>query len=337
MRMGILMLALFVVIGSAVSILAQTNPAWLREMPTVERVTTEIKGDSDIDTFAKRSGAFNHLSRIIARMALLQNRDENRLTADEQRLIGIYAAASVEAWKPVRAVIGTIPPGEQRNRMNNYAADAELRIEVLEKFFSADFRALYAKADTVYAQDLEAFRQRQKVREATRAQTQAQQPMGGGSGATDQGTLAMRRCAAGGRGIAECFAEMLAQQLPGFVPADPQKRQPAGLRLTGKFRGDAGLYFEFPNSSTDVSKSSSVVLPETCGNPVHRSTPYSILLSGGSIVLKLETSPPVQFTLQRNMEWIGPGRVVIDGEKIDVFGTALEVFAIPGHTPGSAA
>lgn len=36
MRMRMSMLSLFVVPGSAVSVLAQTNPAWLREMPTVE-------------------------------------------------------------------------------------------------------------------------------------------------------------------------------------------------------------------------------------------------------------------------------------------------------------
>lgn len=288
------------------------NPAWLREMPTVERVTAEIKGDSEIDTFARRSGAFNHLSTIIARMALLQNRDEKRLTADEKRLVGIYAGASIEAWKPVRAAIGTIPPGEQRNRMNNYATDAELRMEVLEKFFSADFRALYAKADVVYAKDLEEFRQRQKVREATRAQTQAQ-PSGGG--ATDAGTLEMRRCVAGGRGIRECFAEMMGNQLSGVNPNLATKQPPPGLRLSGKYRGN-GLDFEFANRSEGVSRSEYFRVPVKCGNPLGGFTGYTLTNTGTSIVLKLATSPPVEFVMQPNGSWKGPGVVVIDGVKI---------------------
>jgi hypothetical protein len=239
------------------------------------------------------------------------------LTADEKRLVGIYVSASLEAWKPVRAAIGTIPPGEQRNRMNNYAMDAELRMEVLEKFFSGDFRALYAKADAVYAKDLEQFRQRQRVREATRAQTQAQIKVGGGSGATDPGTLAMRRCVASGRGVRECFAEMMGQQLSGVNPNRATKQPPPGLRLSGKYRvSQFGLSFEFANRSEGVSRSEYVQVPVKCGNPLGSWTGYTLTNTGTSIVLKLATSPPVEFVMQPNGSWKGPGVVIIDGVKI---------------------
>ena len=71
--------------------------------------------------------------------------------------------------------------------------------------------------------------------------------------------------------------------------------------------------------------SRSVMLPESCGNPVHRETPYTISNTGTSIILTVATNPPVVFTLQPNLEWTGPGRVIIAGEKIVGYGPPHEV------------
>ena len=305
--------ALVFVLSGAGSGSAQTNPPWLRQMPTVERVTADIKGDNDTDTSARRSGAFDQLAKIVSRMALLQNRNENSLTPDEKRLIGLYSAASVEAWKPVRAVIGTVPPGEQRQKLYGYATDPGFRAELLDKFFPDDVRALYGKADAAYAKDLAAFRARQQQRDAER---QAFVPSTGGNGATsDPATMEMRRCVASGRGITECLAEMFGNNIGIVAPPLAAKRQAPGLRLSGKYTGDASI--EFPTNGDRLPEGE---VRFGCGKLYAEPVKYSVINENGSVVLRLATAPAVQFTMNPDGSWRGPGRITLSGQIVVGYG-----------------
>lgn len=62
-----------------------TNPPYLREFPSVERVKAEIKGSDSVDTSARQMGAFWQLLQIIKTLAgprsqsMEFTRDENNL------------------------------------------------------------------------------------------------------------------------------------------------------------------------------------------------------------------------------------------------------------------
>ena len=46
-----------------------TNPSYLSQMPSVERVKAEIKGSDPVDTSARQIGAFQRLQDIINTLA----------------------------------------------------------------------------------------------------------------------------------------------------------------------------------------------------------------------------------------------------------------------------
>src|ERR1041385_5140277 len=66
-----------------------TNPAYLAEMPSVDRVKAEIKGSDPIDTSARQMAAFTRLQDIIKVLAGPRF-IANEFTPDEQRFIGRY-------------------------------------------------------------------------------------------------------------------------------------------------------------------------------------------------------------------------------------------------------
>lgn len=309
-----------VVLLIAANFVSAQNPPHLREMPSVSRVMLDVRGSDAMDTAARQSGTFNQLVSVIRDIALANGRNASTvpLTPDETKIMTVYSTASIETWKPVKAQWAQFPP-DRRNQLMGYATNPAFRAQVLSQFCSSELRFQYAKA-------LEKFAARHQEFVAMQQQydQMAKIAASGGGANSDPGTLALRRCYASGRGIKECFAEIMAGYLPGFIPVLKQEKPAPGLRLTGKFAGD-GMTFVFPNRSKEISWTATVALPESCGNPVGRGTPYSISNTGTQITMKIETKPAVVFTLQPNLEWKGPGRVTIAGEKIVGYGPPHDV------------
>lgn len=121
-----------------------TNPPYLREMPTVERVKAEIKGTDAIDTAARQAGAFWQLRDVIYKMALSQHRNDRQVTSDEKRLADAYYAAWYSVWQPVQKALAHERP--RLFKLEGYTADPDVLSEVLERLSSAAFRAEYYKA-----------------------------------------------------------------------------------------------------------------------------------------------------------------------------------------------
>jgi hypothetical protein len=76
-----------------------TNPPYLGQFPSVERVRSEIEGADAMETAARQMGAFWQLQEIIKEMSGLRW-TTNGLTADEKRLLGQYAVAYQLAGQP---------------------------------------------------------------------------------------------------------------------------------------------------------------------------------------------------------------------------------------------
>jgi hypothetical protein len=86
--------------GSTPAATAQpTNPPYLAEFPSVERVKSEMQGKDAMDTAARQMGAFWQLQEIIKGMSGLRW-TTNALTPDEERLLGQYAAGYQAASQP---------------------------------------------------------------------------------------------------------------------------------------------------------------------------------------------------------------------------------------------
>ena len=296
----------------------QTNPPYLREMPSISRVTNEIKGSNDIETAAKQSGAFAQLSEIIYRMTVLQHKRRDDLTPDESRLITAYSAASLNLWNPIAATVNKMPPGPERLKLRDYGANSEFRAELLQKFFSTQFRSLYAQTDTEYAKIQKQFDKDvrdggMKPQPAATAQS--------GNMAMDPETVKLRRCVASGRGFNECLGDAFGSTWAGLFPGMGPKKQAAGLRLSGSYEGDA--HITFARVSDDLPSGSVAV---GCGGLYADPYYYEVSIRAGQVVLRVETKPtPVEFTMQPDGSFKGPGTVTLSGRVVTGYGPPHEV------------
>src|SRR6476660_7400156 len=116
------------------------NPPYLREMPSEQRILRDVKGADPLDTAARQSGAFAQLSTIIYDLALVDHRDRNHVLPDERKIADYYDAASERAWEQVTTAVGRDRP--RLAKLNGYRTDPNFKAELLEQFFSPNFRAL---------------------------------------------------------------------------------------------------------------------------------------------------------------------------------------------------
>src|ERR1700674_4395078 len=72
------------------------NPPYLSEMPSVERVKSEIQGANPEDTLARQAAVFTYLPQIVHRSQGPNRSYGDPLTPDEQRVIGAYDLAAYE-------------------------------------------------------------------------------------------------------------------------------------------------------------------------------------------------------------------------------------------------
>lgn len=112
------------------------------------------------------------------------------------------------------------------------------------------------------------------------------QARGAGGAASDPGTEAMRRCAAAGRDLMQCFGEVMGssvQQVTGNGMPGVGKNLVAGLRMTGRYsEGQLGLTFN----------ESQVLV--ACGGGIYNAE-YSVVRNGsGDVVLSATPDAPHQ-------------------------------------------
>ncbi len=197
----------------------QLTPVYLSEMPSVERVLSEVKGTDDADTLARQIGALWQMEKIIDDMAFgLEHRTRNKFTADENRLRGQYDAA----FNKLRPTISD----RSFKGLRGYDDDPKFRAVLLNQFFSESFRDLYAKADAKFMTVLKANAQPQ-----TNIFGAEQAPGSGASSAQMGDSL-----------------RSLTKGLAGLLGAKP----PDGLRLNGIYKGE-GVRVTFSGTGAIVT------------------------------------------------------------------------------------
>ena len=182
-----------------------TNPPYLSQMPTVERVMREVKGSDPIDAAARQAGVFWQLREVIDALARSQGRNQFRLTPDEQALKQKYYAAYYQVWQPVEKALAQDRP--RLFKLQGYTVDRDLLGDVLERLGSPALRAEYfrVRGDSVARAQLQVQAQQQAAKqEQERWKTQDQElmkPQQQQSGLSRQ----VARCPAAGKSQEQCF------------------------------------------------------------------------------------------------------------------------------------
>jgi hypothetical protein len=143
MKQGINVLTLSVIsLLSPIVVQSQTvNPSYLSEMPPPARVIAEIKGKDAEDAGERQMGAFIVLVKMIDDMAYgLEHRSERQLTPDEQRISLVYQQAYMDVWHKGKDTYGKQYAGD-------YDHDRDLTVELLDRYFSPNFRTQYFRVN----------------------------------------------------------------------------------------------------------------------------------------------------------------------------------------------
>jgi hypothetical protein len=273
------------------------NPSYLSEMPAPARVLGEIKGKDAENAGERQLGAFIILVTLISDMAYgLEHRFERQLTPDEQRITTAYTNAYTQLWHKVKDTYG-------KEYMGDYNHDRDLRNEVLDKFFSANFKGLYTKSNQQANKQLQAVRDRASGNTPTNNGSSQPSPPTGGPGSTAE----MNRCVASGRTMRRCFTEVMSAGMSPFMlginPNEPIPI-PTGLRMSGDYASLNGfrLIFE-PEAVTMVCHG--VPSPQQ----------YSVELTDTQALIKIQNAPrTVVLSLLPNGKLSGSGPIRITGQ-----------------------
>ena len=270
-----------VVLSLTITTYAQApNPLYLREMPSEEKVVREIQGTDPIDTVARQAGAFEQLRDILCDLALVQHRDRNHLLPDEKKISDYYEVLAARGWERVYAA--TANDRKRRFQLTAYTTNPDFKTQLLEKFFTPNFRNLYAKADATFAARHEQFLkdQQQQMKDA-QARANA-----GGRVTGDPGTVELRRCVAAGRDPLQCFGEVFQGGMKAMAGGDAGmgsafgQTVPTGLRMTGRY-GDGRFFMSFTENHLFV----------VCGESITEAN-YTVANNNGRI--SVDTTPGLE-------------------------------------------
>ncbi len=284
----------FSLLGSRAVYAQALDPSYLAEMPQPARVIAEIKGKDAEDTGERQMGAFMALIQMMDDMAwgighrYVNDADTSRLTPDERRIRLAYQTAYADLWHKVTNKEGHV-----------YDHDRDLRNEIVNKFFSENFRALYLKSGTNAAAGHKAFQERMY---ANPANTSSSQPATQTGGPGSQAEL--RRCIASGRSMRICFSEVLGNGFEQMVGISLKQPLPPGLRMTGDYASAGGFRLIFEAEQVTM----------VC-RAVPAPRPYTVQITDTQALINIQhESKPVVFSLGPDGRLAGSGPIRVTGQ-----------------------
>ena len=281
------------------------NPPYLTEMPSVERVKSEIQGASPDDTLARQVAVFTYLPYIVQRSQGPDRSVREPLTPDEQRVIGAYNLAAYEISQSYAKAHSPDEAKAFERKHGQYEMDAAFYQEWFNRLFSPAFRAGYQRVQRANGAHAQAhFDAERKQYESAKAQ-QAAPDSATNTGEVQPGSKAeLRRCIASGRSQRNCFSEVLGNgfdQMTGIslkIPSTP------GLRMTGDYASPGGFRVIFQPDKAAMS----------CRG-VPSPQPYTVELSDTQALVKIHNgSKPVIFALRQDGKLEASGPVKITGQ-----------------------
>jgi hypothetical protein len=319
----VLAAALLCVLSS--SVVAQaTNPAYLSDMPSVERVKAEIKGSDPTDTLARQVAVFTYLSQYIQRIKY--NRTvSGPYTPDEQRVMGAYSLA---AYQITQAYAKSHTPEEAKafERLHGrYEMDSAFYNDWSKQLIGTQTAAAYKGAERGLAATAKA-----QLDEQKRANEEARAATGGANGgfSNDPGRVASRRCLELGGSELQCLGQGLSTGVLGLfgMSQSPVVQGPSytGLTLTGQFKSGNGIDAEFNDRTVSLIH---------CGKLVPDPHAYTIQRNGSEILIHVRNSPSsLSFVLGPDGRLRGPASAEVAGRVITGYSRVWVPNPVtPGH------
>lgn len=281
------------------------NPPYLSEMPSVERVKSEIQGANPDDTLARQVAVFTYLPQIVQRIQGPNRKYGDPLTPDEERVIGAYNLAAYEMSQSYAKSHSAEEAKAFERKHGQYEMDAAFYEEWFNRLLSPTFRAGYQqvqKANGAHAQAH--FDAERRQYEDAKAQ-QAAPESATNTGEVQPGSKAeLRRCIASGRSQRNCFSEVMSNgfdQMTGIsskIPLTP------GLRMTGDYSSQTGFRLIFQPDKAAMS-CRGVASPQ----------PYTVELSDTQALIKIHNgAKPVIFVLRQDGKLEASGPIRITGQ-----------------------
>ena len=300
------------------SLTAQTtNPAYIHDFPSVDRVKAEIKGANPTDTLARQVAVFTYLPQIVQRMKAPRGY-RSPLTPDEQRVIGAYDLA---AYQLSQDFAKTHTPEEAKafaQLHGRYEMDSKFYDDWYKRLVTPNVSRQYDAANATEAAHYKAHVDQQiRENDAIRAQQQqAQAQANRGFVRNDPGTVAVRRCIELGCNELSCVGKGLMTGLMGTDGmSDSDKaffgmEDKAGLLLNGLFKSSGSkLALRFGSDvKTEI---------DSCGQLEPATFPYTLSKRPNALQVTVNIEPrPITLTMTREGNLIGPRLVDVKGQII---------------------
>jgi hypothetical protein len=313
---------LLVLAACALSTAAQTtNPAYLADMPSVDRVKAATQGTDPTDTLERQVAVFTYLSQYIQRI----KNPRAPYTPDETRVKYSYDLAAYQI---------------QQDYNKSHTADEA------KKFDSVQFNYVLNHGDewarkligpqsaAAYTGTLNDLSARQKahvdaINKANEdAKAAAASSSSGGGNSNDPTTLAARRCAELGGTTGGCATKAFGQGLINMVGGEEitneiDASQTVGVYLSGSYVGNGGS-INFNLNAAQIG----------CGKLVPENSAYKLQRSASGIEITVSSSPNITLALRPDGSLVGPGMVTVAGNIIVGYHTSTTTLV---HQDGSEA
>ena len=282
------------------------DPAYLADMPSVDRVKNEIKGSDPTDTLARQVAVFTSLGQFVNRIKSSRS-IRAPYTPDEQNVMNAYRLASYQITQQYES---SHTPEEAKAFTSMHwkyeMGDAdkwahELMGNQANAAYGGAMRDLSASAKKHYDDEMRTYN------DAVAKQKEAANNPGGRPEdhyAKDPGSVAARHCLESGRSEMECLQEGMKVGMNDLMGGDMQEaiigKTPTGLRLTGVYStGGFGLNFRQD------------LVYVVCGtlNPEPRT--YTVNRSGMQVSVTIPiTTPPLVLSYNADGSLGGGGRTI---------------------------
>lgn len=317
-------------LASTLALAAQTpNPAYLADMPSIDRVKAQIQGKDATDTAARQVAVFTYLQEYIKRINYNKNA-RGTFTPDEQRIYAAYWTAADQITKDYNK---SHTPDEakafdtlQFNYTLNNANDW------IKGLIGPQTASAYHGATS----DLAA-RQKAHVDSINRANEEAKaaaasnSPRAAGN-TNDPTALATRRCAELGGTTGGCATKSFGQGLMAMIGGQEITDMAESVDTIGVYL--SGPYHN-PNTTAALGFSLGTTQVSGCGKLVPDPRAYSVRRTASGVQVTVANEPaPITLALRPDGSLVGPGTIEVKGRVITGYSSQTSTLV---HQDGSEA
>ena len=299
-----------------------TNPPYLSEFPTVERVKKAMQVSDPRETALRQMGALWQLQEIIK--ALSGHREFRGFLPDEGRIVGAYGVAQYYIGQAVDSAFPG-PYGSARKVSDNtpymyMRTDPRFGVEGIEVFkilLPPAVQDLYYQA---VAPERARVLARAKSDSVDREQGLARMTAPAGAQPTAPGQpqshLAdeqrqIRRCVESGRSEIQCMMEGIGkswnEDFIGAIAPGLKKAAIYGVRVAGVYPGPGKFSLSFYNESVNL----------TCADLQPLSQNYATVATNNGLRIEIENQPqPLVLGARADGQLVGPASADITGQVI---------------------